>query len=212
MSKVKENITQVILIIFSILIAFGIDRAYEAHDVNKRKELFIKDQIKQISDENNILKETINSGITLKETTKKGLNFIQDVDSLIENTQWLGKLSYFDAEIKELKELNEIYNVNEFIDFELKKEFQKLYWKYNNIEFYENDYYLEIYKSYKPFWRTNYNSHNNSYPDKNKFLSDEYLNIVKNCIDILERRIEAYVSARIAQEQLIEKLKKEASR
>jgi hypothetical protein len=209
--KIKENITQVILIIVSILIAFGIDRAYDSYKLSLREKSFIKDQILQVEQENKILTQRIESNKELRDKTEKGLKFIENVDSLIEYTQWLGNMSYFNPEISSLSVLNDIYGIKDFINFGLKKEFQKLYWEYANIEFYENEYSLELKNNYTIFWRKNYNAFHKSYVKKENFQSDEYLNTVKRSLNILDQRIESYNSAKEAQELLIKKLK-EASR
>lgn len=206
--KIKENITQVILIIVSILTAFGIDRAYDSYKVGLRENSFIKDQILQIQEENEILSQRIKSNTELKKKTEKGLKFNTNVDSLVEYTQWLGNKSYFNPEISNLSSLNDIYGIKDFINLEMKKDFQQLYWTYGNIEFYENEYNIELFNNYTLFWRKNYNAYYDSYVKKENFQSDEYLNTVKRSLNILDQRIEAYTSAKKAQELMLKKLKK----
>ena len=96
-------------------------------------------------------------------------------------------------------------------DLKMKKEFKKLYGIYSTVEFYEQEYTLEINKNFRPFWRKNFNAHNDTYLDKSAFVSDEYLNIISSSKNRLQQRIKTYEKAMKIQQEVIDVLKKAAN-
>jgi len=202
----KENLTQVILIILGILIAFAVDRAYENFKIKQGRKAFIENQKEQLMEEQQSLKTTIEYTEALLHRANMGLDYIDNLDTIITYTAYLPNYYYFSSEFNTLRELREIYPVNDYLDISLRKAYKSLYGSYSNIQFYENQYTVEIEKNFRPFWRKNHNSFNDTFINKDLFKSSKYLNIISSCKDILNKRIEAYEYGIEKNEQLIKKL------
>ncbi len=209
MSKlnITENITQVLLIIIGVLIAFSVDRCYDGYKENNNKTQFVKEQVV-------VLESEAKSLVFYNDYNQKMINHIdialrenQHLDTIIKYTKKLPNLTDFAPEFNNLAALRDVYKVDKFLNIQERRLFKQLYKRYSNIEFYEKNYNTIIHDKYNVFWGKFHNNYNNSFVDKTQFKSNEYLNLIHACKTELENKNKFYLQAKQEIELLIKKLK-----
>lgn len=207
-SRLKENIIQVLLIFIGVLIAFAVDRWYDRLKVSKNKNLFLADQIDQFTTEKEGLSKLMVHNEDLLKGLEKALMENQSLDTILENTQRLNYRTNFNSDFTSLSDLREVYQIDDFLNLEMKKRFKKIFQNYWDIDHYEDNFDKVMDDQYGPFRRRYFNRHNQTYIEKKKFASDEFLNILSSCKVQLRNKNVMYKRTQEEIESLISELEK----
>lgn len=191
-NKIFNSISQILLIIASVLIAFAVDRWYENSKERKSKEEFIAAQIEDFQKDAKELEYYVDFNSELIAKAQSALLNKTNVDSIVTLTMELPYLTNFKPNFSNLRDLRDVYDVDKYLSPTLKKGFIEVYSYYSDVKFYEENYHKLINNQYQLFWRKNFNNHNKTFPNKEIFRSDEYLNLIDTALKQLNAKNDMY--------------------